>query len=190
MGGIVIRGFEGKDQREVAELYRLGMTCLLDSNSNSDFEASVRWFTDDRLNNGGDMFDLQNSYMANAANGSRKFFWVAIDLKGKIVACVGAKPSTKFNIQDYCELVRLTIHPDLRNKGQGTRLIEVVEQFAKDQGYKYVHLSTFTLMSASVSLFKKRGYTCTEEEQYDMTERLNSTCPVMISVSSFIKELE
>jgi len=59
---------------------------------------------------------------------------------------------------DTGELRRMSVDPDHRGNGVSHLLCEALENFAREQKYKYVTLSTSHNQRAAVQLYRKRAY--------------------------------
>ena len=185
MSKLIIRQFLPGDQAKLSELYRTGMDVYKDIPIISD---CTKWFVDDKLKPGGDVSDVQKHFMETSVNEKKKTFWVAV-LNEKLVGCVGAIPSTKYNPDKYCELVRMSVSAECRKVGIASRMIKVLEDWAREEGYEYVNLSTLQKMQLAVQLYTKNGYTLREEEQHNIMERLKTPEPTFITVHHFEKSL-
>jgi len=79
-------------------------------------------------------------------------FWVA-DQDGKIVGCIGYKPS-----ENTVEVKHLYVDTDVRRQGLGTNLCDLVEEAAKKRGAAKIILWTDTRFLEAHSLYEKRGF--------------------------------
>jgi GNAT superfamily N-acetyltransferase len=184
MTDLIIRQFERKDQQEVALLYQSGMGAYADIPIICDCTA---WFVKDKLQLGGDMSNIYLHYIQDLPNRKKRNFWVA-ELNGSIVGVIGAIPSTKYS-EDCVELVRMSVSPNSRKIGVGSRLIKTLEDWAITEGYKLVNLSTLEKMYLAVQLYTKNGYTLREKESFDAAVSLNLPEPAPVTVNHFVKEL-
>ena len=79
------------------------------------------------------------------------------------VGCGGFK---KFN-ETTVELKRMFVHPEHRNKGISNSILLELENWAKELGFKNCILETAPKLEIAIALYKKSGYTITENyEQY------------------------
>lgn len=184
MTDLIIRQFERRDQQEVAILYKSGMGAYDNIPIISD---CTKWFVNDKLQPGGDMSNVYLHYIHDLPNGKKRNFWVA-ELNGNIMGVVGAIPSTKYS-EDCIELVRMSVSPTCRKMGVGSRLIKTLEDWAKENGYNLVNLSTLEKMHLAVELYTKNGYKLTEQESFDAALSLNLPEPTPITVNHFFKDL-
>ena len=159
--------------------------------------ASQQLFIRSKMREGGDMYDIFNSYMAEGDSndtsdaissgdgGKCKHFWVAVNEDGKVLGCVGVIMST-YNSTDtaiyesangsgddltphnVCELVRMSVSEDARGLGVGTKLYRVLEDFVREKGMKRIVLSTLEDMLLAVGLYKKLGFRLLMKSDVDM----------------------
>jgi GNAT superfamily N-acetyltransferase len=60
------------------------------------------------------------------------------------------------------------LHPDLRGKGLGTKLVEDAVAFCREQGYKRIFLWTVSALTAAARVYVKTGFQLTEEHTHEM----------------------
>ena len=73
---------------------------------------------------------------------------------GKAVGCAGLKGYS----QDAAEIKRVWVQPDARGRHIASRMIDLVEQKATEQGFKKVILQTRSKMQEAVKMYTNRGY--------------------------------
>ena len=73
---------------------------------------------------------------------------------GKAVGCAGLK---RYSSQDV-EIKRVWVEPDWRGKHIATRLMDQIEEKARQMGYKRAILQTRPIMLDAVGLYKSREY--------------------------------
>jgi GNAT superfamily N-acetyltransferase len=183
MADLQIRKFEPADQAELEGVYRSGMNVYADIPVISECTA---WFVEDKLRPGGDMSDVQAHYMDNA-DGKKRCFWVAV-LESKIVGCVGAIPSTKYS-ENYVELVRMSVSATCRKVGIGSRMLNSLAEWAKQEGYQHINLSTLLKMHLGVEFYIRNGFTIDKEEEVNVAPALKSSEPLIITVVHFVKPI-
>lgn len=81
-------------------------------------------------------------------------FWVA-ERDGEIVGCVGYSPT---NGGEGIELKKLYMHGDLRRHGLGARLVERVEEAARESGAAFVDLWSDVKFETAHRFYERRGY--------------------------------
>jgi putative acetyltransferase len=74
-----------------------------------------------------------------------------------VVGGVGIYPTSGLPA-DTCELVKMYIDSDYRNRGIGKALIEQATAFAKAQGYQHMYLESMPELAAAVAVYKKLGF--------------------------------
>ncbi|XP_007477918.2 N-acetyltransferase family 8 member 3-like [Monodelphis domestica] len=101
-----------------------------------------------------DMKDIRKSYLS--ARGS--CFWVA-ESEGQVVGMVCARPAQEASgRQKNLELLHLSVDQEHWGKGIAKSLTQTVLQFAQDQGYDNVVLSTIKLNYAAQRLYERLGF--------------------------------
>lgn len=73
---------------------------------------------------------------------------------GKAVGCAGLK---KYSDTD-CEIKRVWVQPDARGQHIASKMMDMVEEKAKQQGFARVVLQTRLLMKEAVGMYTARGY--------------------------------
>ncbi|HDZ06268.1 hypothetical protein LCGC14_0147920 [marine sediment metagenome] len=88
-----------------------------------------------------------------------------------LVACGAFK---RFN-EDSVEIKRMYVQPDYRGKGIASKVLLVLEEWAKELNYTYSVLETGLRQPEAIALYKKNNYTVTDNyPPYDSME--NSVC--------------
>ena len=78
--------------------------------------------------------------------------WVA-EAGGRIVGGLVLVPDESFML-----LANVAVHPDLRGKGLGRRLLTLAETEAEDRGYAELRLTTHADMPETVQLYARNGW--------------------------------
>ena len=184
MSEIIFREFKEDDQEAVADLYRSGMHGYDHIPLAGPCYA---WYVERRLRRDGDMSNIMSVYMQNFPD--RGGFWVA-EYERKIVGCIGAVPSTheKYSA-GYVELVRMIVSNDCRKMAVGSRLVTKLEAWAKSVGYTGVYCWTFQALPEANLLYPKCGYFLAEEENFDVSEKLELSQPALIVITLYTKAL-
>jgi len=60
--------------------------------------------------------------------------------------------------QGTCELKRMYIQPSHRGKGIGQKLLDLLCESAKQNGYTFMRLDTLDTMLSALSLYRKNGF--------------------------------
>lgn len=182
MSSVVIRKFEPADQAAVSDMYRSGMK-IYSEMDNASLASCTSWFVNNKLQEGGDMSDIQKYFMDDP----KRCFWVAV-LNNKIVGCVGAYPSTKYDDKEYVELVRMSVSSDARNQGVGAKFIKVLNDWGKLQGYSKIYLSTLNEMHLAVALYTKNRFILKEQEAYDVSGMVGFPC--VMTGNHYVRDIE
>lgn len=83
-------------------------------------------------------------------------YYVA-EQEGQIIGGAGIYPSEGLP-QGTCELVKMYLVPEVRNKGLGRKLIDACLEFAKGFGYIQVYIETMPELRKAVSVYEKFGF--------------------------------
>lgn len=185
MDELRIRKFQASDQGGVSALYASG----IDGYNHIPFVgATYAWYLRKRLSPEGDMSNVQSVYMDNSDR-DKSNFWVA-EYDSKIVGCIGAVPSTSDKYaEDYVELIRMIVSAECRKMNVGRRLVKTLEDWAIEVGYKRVYLLTFSALVEPNILYQKCGYALTEEEDFDVSDKLGLPDTTNIAVAHYTKAL-
>jgi GNAT superfamily N-acetyltransferase len=181
MEEVIVRLFESRDQEKVTALYRSGQDQYL---SIPVAGQCYQWFVMDKLKEDGDTANVEKYFMANPANSG---FWVA-EVNGDIVGFVGATPSSRFG-DEYTELVRMFVQPNLRQKSVGKKLVAALEEWAVKAGYRHIYLSTLSALPLPNAFYPKCGFVLAEHEEFDVTERLSADTFTTVGVNHYVKAI-
>lgn len=103
--------------------------------------------------------DITKTYLSE--HGS--CFWVA-ESEGQVVGMVGALPAEEPTLRKkQVELFHLSVASECRGQGIAKALIRTVLQFACDQGYSEVVLSTSMLQCSALALYQSMGFQKTHQ---------------------------
>lgn len=101
-----------------------------------------------------DMRDISKSYLSEPGS----CFWVA-ECEGQVVGTVGALPVGEPTLRkEQVELFHLSVAWEHRGQGIAKALVRTVLQFARDQGYSEVVLSTSMLQHSALALYQHLGF--------------------------------
>lgn len=116
----------------------------------------------DKISKDEDLQDIVASYMSNE---QRYHFWVATRASdGQIVGSIALRPypykkdDEAATTTTTCELKRVAVDTDMRRAGIASKLLNHALQFAKQQGYKRMVLSTSTIQQPAIAMYKKNGF--------------------------------
>ncbi len=73
---------------------------------------------------------------------------------------------------DHLHLENVAVFPDYSGKGIGKKLVEYVEQTARDKSLNAVRLYTNTVMTENLAMYPKLGYMETERKIQDGFSRI------------------
>lgn len=183
---VICRQFRPEDQDAVGRLYFSGLHIY---DHLPIVGETYAWYIRNRLEPTGDMSNVQSTYMSY---GELKCFWVA-ELRGEIVGCVGAIPSTSTKFSEgYVELVRMIVSNSCRGMGIGTMLLRELETWAVRRGYSHVYLLTFSELAEPCALYRKCGFVLAEEEDFDVSDKVinQQDGPPVVKVAHFIKKID
>lgn len=96
-----------------------------------------------------DLLDIQKNYFDK-----KQSFWIALDEFDRVIGCIG----TKVNEYNQLFLSRLYIKYDYKRKGIGSKLLDIAENFAKEKGYKEIHVHLGKDYLESHIFYPKHGY--------------------------------
>ncbi|XP_036038610.1 probable N-acetyltransferase CML1 [Onychomys torridus] len=115
-----------------------------------------------------DLADITKSYLS--ARGS--CFWVA-ESGGQVVGMVGCLPVKDPPLgRKQLELLHLSVPSQHRGQGLAKALVRTVLQFARDQGYSDLVLTTSVIQQGAVSLYLSMGFWRTGQYFMSMFWRL------------------
>ena len=123
-----------------------------------------------------DIFDLRDYYISP----DKSNFFVAID-GDKIVATAAIRPYDKdyeffkgiYSKDDTASIWRLMVDKEYRRNGLARILVELMEDFARIEGYDRIYLHSHRYLEAAIPFWKSMGYETTlEEDDYDETTHM------------------
>ncbi len=135
---IVIRAIEEEDNASIA--------CVLRASVEEHDAPKVGTFYD----------DPHTDMMFQTFNIKDAAYWV-VECNGEIFGGGGYYP-TKGLPKGYVELSKFHFRPELRGKGVGKRLLELIEQRAIKAGYTHMYLVSYHQFGNAISMYEKYGY--------------------------------
>jgi len=103
-------------------------------------------------------FDPQLDHMSDYYNKNpdRRIYFVAVDEKNQVVGGVGVAEFAGFS--NCAEIQKLYLDDSTKGKGFGRELMEVVEAWAREAGYRQLYLETHSNLKAAMKLYEKLGF--------------------------------
>jgi len=95
-------------------------------------------------------------------------FWIALD-DNKLVGSIAIRDRKD---DDLAELKRFYLLPEYRGLGIGSKLYDTAEKFAKGYTYRGIWLESSRKFVNAAKLYKRKGFTLTEELDNDWEDNL------------------
>lgn len=133
---LTMRPIRPEDNRQVADIIRTVMT---------EYGAVGPGFS---------IQDPEVDAMFEAYNSPDSFFLVLEDANARLVGCGGIAP-LQDGPPDTCELKKMYFLAEARGKGMGRRLMERLEEEARQRGFQYVYLETIVAMQEANRLYQR-----------------------------------
>ena len=147
---VSIRQFRPDDAPEVIRLFTEGQRQF-----STGFEKEIEAYIEESLR--GDLQNIPLHYLSEPGGN----FWVA-EASGQVVGTAGVQRQS----EEVAELRRMAVDIRWRRQGIARRLLEQVEGFALQHGYKRLSLSTITPLKPAISMYERAGYQQTGTGQY------------------------
>lgn len=78
-----------------------------------------------------------------------------------------------YSKEDTASIWRLMVDEEYRRHGIARKLVNIMEKFAKNEGYERIYLHTHRYLDAGLPFWKSCGYSITvEEDDYDETTHM------------------
>lgn len=102
-------------------------------------------------------FDPELAHLSRyyAALPEKRAYFVA-ECGGEVLGGAGYAECSAF--EDCAELQKLYLSDSAKGKGLGRRLMETVEDRARQAGYRRLYLETHSSLGAAIGLYERRGY--------------------------------
>jgi putative acetyltransferase len=133
---------------ELKPEYDLALADLIRTNLKKyhlDIPGTV--YFDDNLNH------LSDFYLADPA---RRHYIVLLDDSDRLIGGVGLAEFEFFD--DCCELQKLYLADEVKGAGLSYKLISLIEDKAKELGYKRMYLETHDNLAAAIHVYEKCGF--------------------------------
>ena len=109
-------------------------------------------------------FDESLGHLSEYYNGvEKRFYYVVTDEAGTVLGGGGLAEFTQIN--NCAELQKLYIADAIKGKGIGRRLMELIEEKAREYGYDKMYLETHTNLTEAIHLYEKMGYKLIEKPE-------------------------
>jgi GNAT superfamily N-acetyltransferase len=96
-------------------------------------------------------------YFESAPKGSR--LWVAEEARGSIVGVAYAEPAIDyFTRESHGHLGILAVAEQAEGSGAGRALLGIVEQWARDSGFRFLTLNVFARNTHARGFYERRGF--------------------------------
>lgn len=88
--------------------------------------------------------------------------WIALD-EGKIVGTASVVPK-----EGELYVRGMAVRPSSRGRGCGWRLLELIEDHARQGGFRRLFLSTTPFLDSAIRLYERHGFHRTDEGPHDL----------------------
>ena len=147
---LVVRTFVPTDALRVRELFADGIMefALV-------VEDEARRYVEHSLAD--DLADIPAHYLDRPRN----HFWV-VGTGVDVLGMVGVQERS----EDEAELRRMSVSSAVRRQGIGRKLLETVDEFCREKGYRRISLSTVTMLQPAMAMYANNGYWLVGEEAW------------------------
>lgn len=108
-----------------------------------------------------------NAYIENGGN-----FWMALDENNNLLGTIGGKIINNETI----EIKRMYVKKECRGQGIAQELLNTLECFAAENGFKYLILGTYERMERAIGFYKKNLFMLEDIETEYQEERFFKKC--------------
>ena len=127
-----------------------------------------------------DMADIEKNYLQVPS----AHWWVAVSTEDdRIVGQVAVQPLRLGSPIYYevvpaeerdqiCELRRMSVISDAQKRGIGARLLTTLLDFARQHGYRQVHLTTLTNMRKACDFYERNGFVKGQTDRFFIDEAM------------------
>ena len=91
----------------------------------------------------------------------KRYYYMLLDDDNNVIGGVGLAEFEFF--EDCAELQKLYLTDDVKGSGIGYELIELIENKAREYGYKRLYLETHTNLPAAIHIYEKSGFKAIEK---------------------------
>ena len=139
------REITGQDDAALVKIIRDNLKA-----HNLDLPGTV--YFDDNLDHLSDYY-LDKNY--------KRFYYVLLDDEENVIGGIGLAEFEFF--EDCAELQKLYLTDDVKGSGIGYKLIGLIEDKAREYGYKRLYLETHTNLEAAIHIYGKSGFKVIEK---------------------------
>jgi len=100
--------------------------------------------------------DPELDHMSDAYSEQGKAYYV-IEIDGKVVGGGGIY-AFNCNLESCCELQKMYLLPEVRGRGLGDQLIDILLLEAHEMAYQFCYLETLKNMTKAISLYQRKGF--------------------------------
>jgi putative acetyltransferase len=111
------------------------------------------------------IMDPEVDAMCAAYSAPRSRYWV-VESGGRVVGGAGYAKLAGAG-EGVCELRKMYLYPELRRRGFGARLLSIVLEHARADGYHVCYLETLESMMAARRLYERFGFERLEQPMGD-----------------------
>jgi len=72
---------------------------------------------------------------------------------------VGGQKVINFRAVKTAEIIEIGVSPEYRSKGVGAKLIEMLKQWCKENGYQTLMVNSYSTNKKAIAFYKKQGMT-------------------------------
>ena len=103
-------------------------------------------------------FDPELDHLSTyyCSDNRKKAYFVALDENDKVVGGVGAAEFA--GIPDCAEVQKLYLDDSAKGKGWSRELMEIIENWARQAGFKKLYLETHSNLTVAMKLYDKLGF--------------------------------
>lgn len=99
-------------------------------------------------------------------------FLIAVDEDGNLLGTIGGRIVN----DETLEVKRMYVKKEYRGCGIAQELLNTLERFAEDNGFKYLVLGTYERMERAIGFYKKNLFILDDIETEDVEERYFRKC--------------
>ncbi len=144
-----IRPLEQRDTDRVRDIFVAGHAALFRPGDSPEAQRLVTERIDKSLQE--DMLDPFTYYRS----GPRRMFWVAETGNG-VIATAALEPWQ--DDDGVGHLRRVSVAGEYRRRGVAWRMMDCIEQWAVERGYRAIRLDTADRFEEAVAMYRARGY--------------------------------